>query len=85
MSLKKKHPEQSYKSCAGILNLGKKFGNNRLENACKRALDYEKYSYHMVKSILEKGLDIFQEESTYEEKKYLNIKTSVEDLIINNN
>ena len=59
---KRQHPEQSYKSCAGILGLSKKIGNARLENACKRALEYERYSFHMIKSILDKGLDIFEED-----------------------
>ena len=33
----KQHPEQSYKSCLGVLHLTKKVGNTRLDNACKRA------------------------------------------------
>lgn len=59
---KKQHPEQSYKSCFGILSLAKKIGNIRLENACKRALEYERYSFQMIKGILDKGLDIFEED-----------------------
>jgi len=37
---KKQHPEQSYKSCLGVLHLTKRVGNIRLDNACERALDY---------------------------------------------
>ncbi|SFC39057.1 hypothetical protein SAMN04487891_11085 [Flagellimonas taeanensis] len=55
--VKKQHPEQSYKSCLGILHLAKKVGDQRLENACKRALDYGAFNYNMVKGILKKGWD----------------------------
>jgi len=54
---KKQHPEQAYKSCMGVLSLAKKVGNERLINACARALDYEIYNYKIVQSILEKGFD----------------------------
>ncbi|WP_232517410.1 hypothetical protein [Aquimarina aggregata] len=73
---KRQHPEQSYKSCAGVLGLAKKVGNNRLDNACKRALDYERINYQSVKSILEKGLDAIQEETNTESNipKHTNIR-----------
>lgn len=51
------HPEQSYKSCMGILSLGKRFGNQRLDLACRRALNHDNAKYQTVKNILEKGLD----------------------------
>lgn len=54
---KKKHPEQAYKSCMGILSLHKKVGSERLLGACQRALDYELYGYKPIQNILEKGLD----------------------------
>lgn len=58
---KKQHPEQSYKSCLGILHLAKKVGNERLNNACKRALGYQAYNYNMVDRILKKGWDKLDE------------------------
>ena len=54
---RKQHPEQAYKSCVGILSLGKKAGHDRLIKACQRALGYEIYSYKTIQKILEKGLD----------------------------
>ena len=54
---KKQHPEQAYKSCMGVLSLAKKVGNERLANACTRALEYGVYNYKIVQSILERGLD----------------------------
>ncbi|MBS9463276.1 hypothetical protein KIM67_12735 [Flagellimonas sp. 389] len=59
---KKQHPEQSYKSCLGILHLAKKVGDRRLENACKRALDYGAYNYNMVERILRNGWDDIEED-----------------------
>jgi transposase len=58
---KKKHPEQAYKSCMGILSLLKKVGNERLIAACQRALDYERYNYKTIQNILERGLDKLNE------------------------
>jgi transposase len=55
----KQHPEQAYKSCVGVLGLVKKVGKERLINACKRAIDYERYNYRIIVSILEKGLDMY--------------------------
>jgi len=58
----RQYPEQGFKACLGILNLSKAYGKNRLDNACKRALEFNNYSYKAVKNILEKGLDTMQEE-----------------------
>lgn len=58
---KKQHPEQSYKSCLGILHLAKKVGNLRLDNACKRASDYGAYNYNIIDRILKKGWDNLEE------------------------
>lgn len=51
------HPEQGYRSCLGIISLGKKFTTERLEAACRRAVSIKAYSYKSVKSILKTGLD----------------------------
>lgn len=60
----KTHPEQGYKSCRGILSFAAKVGNERLNKACKRAIDFQAYNYMVVKNILEKGLDQIPEEDT---------------------
>jgi len=51
------HPEQGYRSCLGIIRLGKRYGDERLEAACKRALAVQAQSYRSVESILKHGLD----------------------------
>jgi transposase len=51
------HPEMGYRSCMGIIHLGKGVGPERLEAACARALRFGTCSYRSIKSILENGLD----------------------------
>jgi transposase len=53
------HPEMGYRSCLGILRLSKdeRFGPERLEPACARALLSGARSFHHVASILKHGLD----------------------------
>ncbi len=53
----RQHPEQGYRSCLGIMSLGKRYGSDRLEAACKRALSVRAFSYRSVESILKNGLD----------------------------
>ncbi|RIV72192.1 hypothetical protein [Flagellimonas aequoris] len=57
----KQHPEQSYKSCLGVLHLAKKYGRDRLDSACRRATEYGAYNYNMVERILKKGWDKLDE------------------------
>lgn len=53
----KPHPEMGYRSCLGILRLGKHYTNARLEAAAQRAMATGACSYQSVKSILKRGLD----------------------------
>lgn len=53
----RRHPEQGYRSCLGILRLGEAYGNDRLEAAAARALAIGAFSYRSLVSILKKGLD----------------------------
>ena len=51
------HPQQGFRSCLGIMRLGKSFGEERLEAACRRALTLGACSYKSIESILRQGLD----------------------------
>ena len=51
------HPEQGFRSCLGIMRLGRHYGRERLEAACTRALVLKAYSYKSVESILKNKLD----------------------------
>jgi transposase len=51
------HPELGFRSCLGILRLAERYGPQRLEAACGRALACGARSYRSLRSILEHGLD----------------------------
>jgi transposase len=51
------HPQQGFRSCLGIMRLGKRYGAERLEAACRRALKIGACSYKSLESILKQGLD----------------------------
>lgn len=53
----RRHPQQAYRSCLGILGLAKRYGNQRLEAACRRALSAGIGSYKGLHNILKNKLD----------------------------
>jgi hypothetical protein len=59
---KKQHPEQSYKSCMGILSFAKRVGHTRLILACKRAHEIGLYNYKIIDDILKKNLDKYEDD-----------------------
>jgi len=68
----KRHLEQNYRSILGLLSLTKKYGRERLNNACGRALLIGSPNRRSVESILKQGLDQVPLEST-EEQQSLNL------------
>jgi transposase len=50
-------PEQSYRSCQGVLRLAQQYGSDRMEAAALRAILTNVASYKSVKAILSNGLD----------------------------
>jgi transposase len=52
------HPQQGFRASLGVLRLSKKFTESRLEAACARAVAARAFSYHSIKSILDKGIDL---------------------------
>jgi len=53
----RQHPEQGYRSCLGLMRLGREYGSERLEAACARAQSIRSPSYKSIASILSCGLD----------------------------
>ena len=54
--------EQNYKACYGMLQLGKKYTNQRLEAACLRVLQSPRVNYTLIKNILDRNLDQHNQE-----------------------
>jgi transposase len=53
----RRHPEHGYRSCLGLMRLGKKYGTDRVEAASARALAVGARSYRNVAAMLAAGLD----------------------------
>lgn len=51
------HPQQGFRACLGLMRLGKRYGEDRLEAACRRALRIGACSYKSIESILKHDLD----------------------------
>ena len=51
------HPQHGFRSCLGIMRLGERYGDGRLEAACRRALALGTHAYKSIESILKNGLD----------------------------
>jgi transposase len=54
---KNQFAEQTYNSCLGIFSLGKKYGNDRLESACKLAMTAPYTTYQIINNILKNNRD----------------------------
>lgn len=71
------HPEQGFKSCIGIINLSKKYGNIRLNNACHKAITYSEFSYRFINNLLQRGMekvDVEQDELPFNIPSHENIR-----------
>ena len=53
----RRHPQQAYNACFGLMRLGDGYGKARLEAACRRALATGAVGYRYVESILKHNLD----------------------------
>ena len=53
----KRHPEQGFRSCLGILRLAKTYPAERMEAAARRCLRARAYNFQSMDSILKNQLD----------------------------
>jgi citrate synthase len=53
----KRHPEQAYRVCLGLLSLSNKYTNEQIENACRRARRTGAMRLKSITAMLKKGLD----------------------------
>lgn len=50
-------PEHAFRPCMGIIRLGKRYGNDRVDRACSRALKMHIVGYRHIESMLKTGRD----------------------------
>ncbi len=67
----KSHQSHNYRSCLGVIHLGKKHGNHRLERAAARCQKVNKVNYTMLVRILRHNLDEDEPENTKGENDFL--------------
>jgi len=75
----RRHTEQGFRSCLGILRLAKTYSDQRLEAACQRALLLGTHRYKSIESILKHGLDekpVAQEDESTLPQKHENVRGS---------
>ncbi len=75
----RRHTEQGFRSCLGILRLAKTYRDQRLEAACQRALLLGTHRYKSIESILKHGLDekpVDQEEDSTLPQQHENVRGS---------
>lgn len=53
----RRHPEQGYRACLGILRLAKKYSPERLEAACARAVAFGLRRVRQIEAMLKSGYD----------------------------
>ena len=58
--------DQSYTACLGLLRLMAAYGGLRMEAACKRGLTGHKFTYGVIKKILDNNMDQIREDLTIE-------------------
>jgi len=52
------YEQKAFRSCMAILQLSKKYGNNRLDSACKAAKFYGCISYSAIKRLILRGVEL---------------------------
>ena len=59
----KEHPQQAFKSCLGVLKLGKKYTAEDLEKVCKRAIEYNSISFRFLDNSLKNNVHKMEEDN----------------------
>jgi transposase len=74
---------RNLRSAQNIIRLKKKFGTERLEAACRRAVHYGSYKYGSVKNILERELDRQDDFISYQDDQLSSVYARSIDELIN--
>lgn len=63
--------QQSYRACQGIIRLTNRYGNDRVESACKILEPKSAATYKRVKTILENNMDLHPSDNTQALQSYI--------------
>ena len=55
------YPEIAYKQCLGVIHLKTAHTDQRLDNACRMALNQPRYGYRIIKNILTNKMDLVEQ------------------------
>jgi len=69
--------EQAYRSCMGILQMSRTYGNDRLESACSMALGMHAVNCNTIRNILKNGRDINTSPSAIPTPEHENLRGNV--------
>ena len=58
----REHPQQAFKACMGVLNLGKKYDENDIQLVCKKAIEFNSISYRFIANSLKNKTYKIEEE-----------------------
>ena len=58
----REHPQQAFKACLGVLNLGKKYDQEAMQLVCKKAIEINSISYRFIANSLKNKTYKIQEE-----------------------
>jgi transposase len=72
------HPEQAYRACLGLLSLSKKYGNGRLEAACKKLNSFGPVPLSAIKAVLVRGTDRISEANDSKPIRHSNIRPTTD-------
>lgn len=61
---RQRHPEHAYRACLGLLSLGKRFGDKRLEAACAMARELGTTRFTHIRDILVNRRDLIEPSAT---------------------
>jgi len=64
----KEHPQQAFKSCMGVLNLGKKYKPEDLEKVCKKAIEYNSISFRFIHNALKNNVHKMEQDDAIDLK-----------------
>jgi len=72
-----KYPEQGFKSCIGIIQLAKKYGNDNVNKACRKAIVFQSLKYSFIKNILlNNQIEMEEEQDLFPDFIHENIRGS---------